>query len=357
MSEHHEAGRRAERHAWTVVLSSLAAVLVAGLTVLAVGCRKEADPAGEENVVVLYCSADQEVSEPIVAEFQRRTGIKVQARYDTEAAKTVGLVQRLRAEAGRPVADVFWSNEVFHTIRLAREGLLQPYDFAGKAAWPPQFVGEKGLWHGFAPRARVVVYNTSRVGEDEAPQRIEDLLEAKWKGRMVMAEPQFGTTGGHVASWFVLYGPERAKEMLRTLKANEVRLVAGNSTVVRMVAQGQADVGLTDTDDVYSGQRNGWPVAMKFLRHGDGGPLAIPNSVALIAGAPHEAAARRLVEYLLSEDVEAALAASDAHNTPVHPSVAARFPQYAIADPLNVNYGDVAEAVPDAIAAAGEIFE
>ena len=57
----------------------------------------------------------------------------------------------------------------------------------------------------------------------------------KWRGRIVMASPESGTTGGHVASWFAWYGEDRATQILVGLKANEVRLVAGNSVAVRLV--------------------------------------------------------------------------------------------------------------------------
>ena len=71
----------------------------------------------------MYCSVDQEIAEPIIAEFEKQSGIKVLARFDTEASKTTGLVQKIKAEAASPVADVFWSSEIFHTIRLADAGL------------------------------------------------------------------------------------------------------------------------------------------------------------------------------------------------------------------------------------------
>ena len=98
-----------------------------------------------------------------------------------------------------------------------------------------------------------------------------------------MAAPEFGTTGGDVASWFAHYDSARATEILEGLKANDIRLVAGNSTAVRMVATGQADVCFTDTDDVYAAQRNGWPIAMNPLDQGGAGALVIPNTAALLS--------------------------------------------------------------------------
>jgi len=337
---------------------TLALLVVLGFAAVAstlAGCGgPTALPAGE---VVVYSSVDQDGSEPILAQFERETGIRVLARYDTESTKTVSLVERIRAEAARPAADVFWSNEVFHTILLARQGLLDSYKSDATAAWPAGLADAQGRWYGFALRARVVAYHTGRVSAAEAPARIEDLMDAKWRGRIAMASPESGTTGGHVACWFAWYGQERAEQILAGLKANDVRLAAGNSVAVRLVASGVADVCLTDTDDVYAAQRNGWPVAMKLVRHGDGGALAIPNTAAMIKGGPHPEQARRLMAFLLGEEIERTLARSDSHNTPVHTSVAKEFPDYALPDRLPVDYEKAADSTAAAIRAATKILK
>ncbi len=328
-------------------LSIICVLLFSGLS-----CKDRS----QRQEVVLYCSVDQAVAEPIIAGFEQQSGIKVLARYDTEASKTVGLVQRIRAEASSPTADVFWSGEVFHTVRLAREGLLTPYRAEFTEAWPAGLADPNGLWHGFALRARVIGYNTNRVSAQEAPKSLEDVLDAKWKGRLVMASPAFGTTGGDVASWFAHYGPQRAKEILQRLKDNGVRVASGNSTAVRMVATGQADICFTDTDDVYAGQRNGWPVALNFLDQNGQGALAIPNTAAMIKDGPHPEAAAKLMQFLLSEELERLLVESDSHNSPVHTSLAQKYPTYVIPRPLNLDYGRIANFLPTAIESAGEIL-
>lgn len=327
-------------------------ILVAGLG----GCKGTASAPARE--VVLYCSVDQEVAEPIVAEFERQTGIKVKARYDVEASKTVGLVQKLRSEAASPAADVFWSNEAVYTARLAKEGHLAVRPTTAVTVhWPTQFFDVEKRWYGFAPRARVIAFNTEKVAKDQAPKKLEDLLDPQWKGRLVMARPEFGTTGGDIASWFAHYGPEKAKEILRGLKANEVRFVDGNSMAVRAVADGRADVCMTDTDDVYAQRREGKPVAFNFLDQGGAGVLAIPNTVALVARGPHPLEATVLHDFLLSEKVERMLAESDSHNTPVRPEVAKDFPQYAIPNPLKIDYEKVADQIGPALDACKEIFK
>jgi ABC-type Fe3+ transport system substrate-binding protein len=66
--------------------------------------------------VTAYVSADQPFSEPIMKEYERRTGVRVNVAYDTEETKSTGLANRLFAEKGRPRADVFWSNEPVRTL-------------------------------------------------------------------------------------------------------------------------------------------------------------------------------------------------------------------------------------------------
>jgi iron(III) transport system substrate-binding protein len=334
--------------AWGLRATCAVALLVSAPA----GCRRDKPLPPRE--VVVYCSADQQFAEKVLQDFQERTGIIARARYDTEATKTVALVQRLRSEVEKPTADVFWSSEVFHTIRLAREGVLAPYESEAAKQRPADLVGTEGRWYGFGLRARVIAWNTERVSESEAPRSVEDLLDAKWRGRVVIAAPEFGTSGGGVAAWFAHYGPARAREILRGLKANEVALVDGNSTAVRAIATGQADVCLTDTDDVYAAQRNEWPVAMCALDHGGAGVLAIPNTVGLVAGAPHPESAAALVDYLLGEHAERLLAQTDSHNTPVRPEVAAEFPQYALPKRLPVGFGAIADVLAEAIDATRE---
>jgi iron(III) transport system substrate-binding protein len=315
-------------------------------------CVKESEPQAEQ--VVLYCSVDQVVAEPIIAAFEAMSGIDVLARFDTEAAKTVGLVQRLRAEKDSPVADVFWSGEIFYTIRLAREGLFTSYQDEQSVAWPTTQKDPNHLWYGFALRGRVIGYHTGRV--TEPPHSLEDVLDPKWKGRVVMATPEFGTTGGDVASWFVHYGPDQAREILKGLKANGVRLVEGNSTAVRMVATGQADVCFTDTDDIYAAKRNGWPLAMVPLDQAGRGNLAIPNTAAMIKAGPHAKNARVLMAFLLSDTLERYLAESDSHNSPIHPSLFKDFAAYRLKTPLEINYEHIADQLTDAIQTAREML-
>ncbi len=155
------------------------------------------------------------------------------------------------------------------------------------------------------------------------------------------------------------YGPKRAEEILRGLKSNDVQIAAANSDSVKMVCNGLADVALSDSDDVFSFQREGMPVAFNFLRQGDTGPLVFPCTAAVIKGAPHPAEAAELMKFLLSAATEDALLRSDSHNTPIRStSVPADCVKYLVpvADSLPVNYADIADQLDQASDKAAEIL-
>lgn len=331
------------------------ASLVAGLVAAGCGGAGADDAAASEREVVLYVSADPHVYERVVAAFEDEHGIDVLVRTDTEATKTTGLVERLRAERDDPQADVFWSSEVFLTVKLAEEGTFAAHHDPELLGWPVFQHGERGEWYGFGLRARVAVYNTQRVAEADVPRTMHDLLDPKFKGRIAMARPEFGTTRGHVAAMLALWGEGEFAAWLAALEANGVRLYDGNSSVVRAVAMGEADVGLTDTDDVWSGQENGWSVEASYVGHelpngsASVGPLVIPNTVAIVAGGPNPAAAELFAGFLLSERVEHMLLASVSHNVPVGTPIAAGFEKYALPLPAQVSYAGVAEQMDRAL--------
>ncbi len=266
--------------------------------------------ASSSSEVVVYTSQDSEFSAPIFADFTKATGIAVRPKFDAESTKTVGLAEEILAEKGRPRCDVFWNNEILHTMRLQKAGLLAEYHPAIAAKYPAAFRSPEGLWHGFAARARVLLVNTKLVPEKERPKSIFDLADPRWKGRVCIAKPLFGTTATQAACLFAVLGEEQAKDFYRRLKANDVQILSGNKQVAMSVAGGQLAFGLTDTDDAIIEVEKGMPVAIVYPDQGEGGlgTLFIPNTLAILRGCPHEENARRLVDYLLSPAVEKKLA-------------------------------------------------
>jgi iron(III) transport system substrate-binding protein len=270
------------------------------------------DPRVERTVVV-YTSVDQVYSEPVFRRFQEETGITVKAVYDVEAAKTTGLVNRLIAEKGRPLCDVWWSGEIAQTILLGEEGALAPYSSPSAAGIPPQYVDPGWRWVGFGGRARVLLVNTELVGPGDVPESLLGLTDSAVPANMIgLAYPMFGTTATHAAALYAHLGPQETRAFFMGLRDAGVRVVDGNSVVRDLVAGGQLAMGLTDTDDAIGAVERSAPVEMVFLDQGPGGmgTLIIPNTVALVRGAPHPDEAKELIDYLLSERLEAEMVES-----------------------------------------------
>lgn len=297
------------------------ALAIGILGLLAASCGRP-PPAAE---VVVYTAHDKVFSEPILKHFELETGIRVLAKYDTEATKTIGLVNTLieEAKAGRPRCDVFWNNEPMNTIRLKREGVLQPYHSPERMAYPPEFVDPDGCWTGLAGRMRVIIVNTKLVAPEQRPTSILDLTRPEWKGRIGIAKPLFGSTATHIAFLWAGLGPQAAKEWLSGLRANDVRICGGNRDCARLVGAGSLAAALTDTDDWLAERSEGAPVEVVYPDCGPGqmGTVFLPNTVSMIRGAPHPDEARRLIDYLLSERTEYELAESGSGQVPVRASV------------------------------------
>ncbi len=298
----------------------LPAVLL-GLVVWGNGVHEPlASAAAERAVVVVYVSEDQVFSEPILKDFQRETGIVVRAVYDTEEAKSTGVMNRLLAEKNNPQADVYWANEPLRAEVLKQRGVSAPYQSPNAQGIPEVFKDPEGDWTGFSARARVLVVN-ARV--TDKPRSILAYTAPQWKGQAVIANPLFGTTTAQVAALFTMWGDERAKTFLQAMKANGVRLSTSNGESADFVASGEATFGLVDSDDGASRLAQGKPIEMIYPDQGEGdvGCLLVPNAVLLLHGAPHPDNARKLIDYLLSKDTERKLAFAACAQIPLHPGV------------------------------------
>lgn len=291
------------------------------LLVSALLCFSSFANAESQEEVVVYTALDQVFSEPILKEFEKRHHIKVKAVYDVEAVKTIGLVNRLIAEKSNPRCDVFWNNEIIRTIALKRKGILTPYQSPSAADIPENFKDKEGYWTGFAARARVLVVNTNLVKPEDYPSSVDDLANPKWQGKAAMGNPLAGTTSTHVAALFATLGPEQTTEFLRKVLANGTQVADGNAMVRDMTGAGEVHFGMTDTDDVNVGVTSGMPIKAVFPDQDGKGTLLIPNSVSLVANSPNPDAGKKLIDFLLSKEVEAKLAASESAQIPVRKDV------------------------------------
>ncbi|MCA9213681.1 MAG: extracellular solute-binding protein [Planctomycetales bacterium] len=285
--------------------------LLAGVMLCAGGCKK--------NEVVVYTALDREFAEVTFAEFTEVTGIAVRPKFDTEANKTVGLTNLILAERNRPRCDVFWNNEILNTLRLKSEGVLQSCSPATAKYYPKQYRDPDREWFGFAARARVILVNKDIVKPDELPRSISDLTDPKWKQKVGIAKPLFGTTASHAACLFATLGSEEATAFLRQISKN-AKVYPGNKQVALAVSKGEIAFGLTDTDDAMVEIAAARPVEIVYPDQADSqlGTLFIPNSLSLIKGARNSENGQRLIEFLLRPETEQLLAAGESAQIPLN---------------------------------------
>jgi len=291
--------------------------------VLSTGCVRRS-----ESDVVVYSALDREFAFPILASFERSTdgGTKVIAKYDVESTKTIGLVNLIIAEGESPNCDLFWNNEIMHTVRLQKLGLLEPREWAVEPGYPSSMVASDGTWCGFAARARVLLVNTELLSDpSEYPQSVSELTDPRWSKKCAMARPLFGTTATHFAVLRETLGHDATIEMLGKIRDNAV-ILSGNKQVALAVSSGQVAWGLTDTDDAIIEKDHGLPVAIVFpdQQPDQPGTLRIPNTAAVIKNASHPVAAAVLADHLVRPETEDRLAMGNSSQLPI--SKRSKFP-------------------------------
>ena len=323
-------------------------VVLVLVLVLLLGCPSS---PGQKSVTV-YCAADREFAEGLFQAFEKETGVRVDAKWDTEANKTTGLGQAIAAEKDRPRCDVFWDNELLQTLLLVKQGALAPL--------PKELEGRSPVhgdnWIGFAARARILLVNTAVVATADRPRSVRDLADARWKGRTGIANPIFGTTQDHVAALFAKLGEDEGKKLLAALKANEIAICAGNADVKNRVSSGELAFGVTDTDDASEALADGKPVTIVFPDQDGLGTLLLPNALAIVTGAPHPAEAAALVSWLASAKGEEPLAKGPGVHLPLlgagpRPAI---FPEGL--KTMDVTWEDVARAAPAAREAVQKVL-
>ena len=115
-----------------------------------------------------------------------------------------------------------------------------------------------------------------------------------------MAYPLFGTTAAHFLALRQRWGAANWTGWCKQFIQNKPFLVDGNSVVVNLVGRGEAQLGLTDSDDIAAGQRNGLPISALPMTEET---LLIPNAVAVVRDGPNPESARKLFAWLQRPEV------------------------------------------------------
>jgi iron(III) transport system substrate-binding protein len=276
---------------WTVA----AAVLVA----LAAGCGGD-DGAGGGPLTV-YSGREEELVAPLFDRFEEETGIDVEVRYGDSAE----LAATIAEEGGNSPADVFFAQDPGSLGALEAQGLLAQLPDSVLNRVDERFRDPDRNWVGTSGRVRVVVYNTEDVSAAELPGSVFDLTDPTWKGKIGIA-PTNASFQAFVSAMILSLGEERTREWLEQLRANDPKLYERNTPIVEAAAAGEIEVGLVNHYYLYlvKEEQPDAPVANHFLSGDDPGALVSVAGAGVVDGSDQEDAARRFVEFLLSDDAQ-----------------------------------------------------
>ena len=247
--------------------------------------------------LIVYSGREEELVQPLFDRFEEETGIDVEVRY----ADSAELAATIAEEGGNSPADVFFAQDpgslgaIQEQLAELPEAVLERVD--------ERFRDDDGRWVGTSGRARVIVYNTDELIEDDVPDSVFDLTDPKWQGKIGLP-PTNASFQAFVTAMRLEAGDERTREWLVDLKANDPKFYERNTPVVEAVAAGEIQVGLVNHYYLYlvkAEQGEDTPIANKFLPGDDPGALVSVAGAGVLEGADNAANAKRFVEFLLSD--------------------------------------------------------
>ena len=258
--------------------------------------------AKKEGKVVWYTSLAIPSSTAIAHAFRTKY-----AGVDVEVHRTGSqrVLQRVMQEAGAGIknADVIHTSDAGHFVLFKDKGMLMKYIPKGAEIFPAGFKDKDGFYFGMRATLSVISYNPKSVAEKDAPKTWKDLLNPKWKGKMVSAHPGYsGIIMTHVLALVNLYGWDYFRELAK----NGLHVVQSANDPAGVVASGERPVGANGAEYFYyKTQKQGNPI--KIIYSNEGIPLVV-SPVAIAKDAPHPNAAKLFSEYIFAKESQQLLA-------------------------------------------------
>ncbi|UQX04140.1 iron ABC transporter substrate-binding protein [Streptomyces sp. RerS4] len=276
----------------------LTAIFAAALLLPAVAaCGVDEDDAG----LVIYSGRNEKLVKPLLDELEKAVGTTVAVRYGESAE----LAAQIQEEGGKTKAGLFFSQDAGALGALSGKGLLEKLPQGSLDKVDPAFRGGAGDWVGTSGRVRVLAYNPGQVST--VPDSVHDLVKPEWKGKIGYV-PTNASFQAFVTGMRVLEGEDATRAWLKGLKANEPKVYDNNLKVLEGVGKGEVSLGLVNHyywyEQVAEKGEDKVKSKIHFLRGGDPGGLVNTAGVGIVKGSDQAAAARKAVDFLLSEKAQ-----------------------------------------------------
>ncbi|MFV0432045.1 MAG: extracellular solute-binding protein [Alphaproteobacteria bacterium] len=278
--------------------------LLLSLTVLGALSTVTALADGEVNI---YTLRQDNLLQPILDEFTKETGIKVNATWVQD-----GILARLQAEGDKSPADAVITVDVSRLSEIANADLFQSINNeVVNSKVDAHLRNPDGLWFGLTKRSRVIISSKDRVAKADMPKTYEDLADPKWKMKVCTRSGKHVYNIGVIASMIHVHGEEYTKDWLKALKANRGRKPSGNDiTQARSVYEGVCDLALVNS--YYLGEmatneeeveQKDWynSVNVIFPNQDDRGAQINISGMGILKTAKNKENAEKLLEFMLSD--------------------------------------------------------
>jgi iron(III) transport system substrate-binding protein len=278
---------------WPALAGSLA--LLAAISLTACG-------GDDEETLTVYSGRNENLVGPLLEQFSDETGIRIRVQY----ADTASLAATILEEGGNSPADVYFAQDAGALGALNAEGRLVQLPNELLDLVPEAYRSPDGSWTGVSGRARVVVYNTGNVSQEELPESILEFTEADWDGRIGWA-PTNGSFQAFVTGLRRIEGEDAARDWLDGIQANGPTEYPDNNAALEGVIQGEVDVAFINHYYLHRAraEQGEVPAENYYLAAGDAGSLVNVAGVGILDTADSREPADRFVEFLLSEEAQA----------------------------------------------------
>jgi iron(III) transport system substrate-binding protein len=324
------------KYTWTRIPFMLVVLglFLASCSISPVGTNSANPPFNAEEIangpsgrLVVYSGRSEPLIQPVLERFKSHNpDIEILLKSGSNSE----LANALLEEQNNPQADIFITTEVFTIQALQQAGILQGYSSEAAAGLPSRAIGPNNEWHGLTQRARVIMYNTDLVSEDEAPRSIFELSDPNWQGQVASANSTNGSLQAQVAAMRQLVGEDATGDWLQSMLSNDVTWFGGHTDVRKAVGMGEFKLGLVNHYYYHLQKDEGSPVGIVFPDQGEGqiGLLTNLTSVGIIQGSRNLPAAQALVDFLLSAEGQELFASLNYEypllsGVPLHPDVQA----------------------------------
>jgi len=276
--------------------SALIAVVLALFATILTGCSSSDEQAAEVTELTIYSGRSEEFIAPFFAQWEAQSGIKLNIRYGDSAE----LAAQILEEGSNSPADLFLAQDAGSLGAVAQAGLFTQLNDAVASAIPAQFVAANRNWVGVTGRARVFAYAPDRV--KVLPQSVTDLTKSEYKNQIGIA-PTNASFQAFLTALIENKGADFAKNWLKALQANGVKIYAKNSAIVEAIDKGEISIGLVNHYyiwEVSEGLGRAINVKNGFFAPGDLGNLINVSGAGVLASSKKYAAAEDLINFLTS---------------------------------------------------------